>query len=181
MADFPGSADALVLWSMVNGAVHDPDLRAQGFGDVVRDAWARITAGYVEGTVSRLPGLQDVNRMVSLAAEQYRAEQELGRAIDVYTSTGLDQGIAGSMRARDIDTGAGAGFNYPATDRIRFQIKTTVDGVEITRWVTYQPGIAGPTTVAQLLDMAEQAGRGFADDYGEEYGGLGGGFSLTGV
>lgn len=179
MPDIPRRPDILILEGMVRGAIHDPELRQAGFGSVVRDIWGRISEGVATGTLADLPTLRDINSLVSLAAEQYRAEQELAGAISTYRSTGFDQEITAVMRARDIDTARGSGFGYPATDRIRFEITGTAGGLPITKYATLQPGIEGPTSVQSLLEMAEQAGQGYAEDYGFEFEGLGDFFGLT--
>ena len=175
----PRRPDLLNLNSLVSGVVHDPELQGQPYGETVRAIWDRVREAQAEGTLTGAVSRSDINALVSLNAEQVRAERELGQAVENYLARGVDSGLTGSMFARDLDTPAGAGFGEPAVDRIRFQITTEAEGTQVTRWVTYQPLIEGPSLVSDLMDMLREAGQEFADRYGENFVGLGGGISIT--
>lgn len=177
--EIPSRPDLLQLWGIVSRATHDPELRSRP-GAVTQNIFNAYQQSYLEaGQQPPALSIFEVNQLRSLASRQYLAERNLAGAIDVYQRTGFDQAIDSTMLAPDIDTGPGAGYAYPGQTRIRFQITTEVDGVPVTRWVTYMPGIEGPSSVASMMDMLDVAGEGFAEDYGEVYSGLGDQFSVT--
>lgn len=174
-----GHPDYLILWSYAQGAAHDPELRDRGYGAILRDFYNRSLAGFVEGKISAPVSLGQMSHLVSVANRGYYAEQRLQAAIRDYQETGAIRNLEATMMSADIDAQPGAGFAYPAQQRIRFQLTTDVEGEPLTRWVTYEPPIAGPGDVGSLLDMAEAAGQELSERYGEEFMGIGEQFSIT--
>ena len=169
----------MILTAYAQGAAHDPQLREQGYGAIMRDFYGRAVAGYAQGVVEGLPSLGELSHLVSTANRMYHSEQALAQALRINQETGFDQEITGRMIARDFDAASGAGFAYPAQMRIRFELTTELEGEQVTRWVTYEPPIEGPGSVAMLQEMIEQAGIAHAETYGETYVSAGGAVSIT--
>ena len=179
MAAVPPRSDLLQLWGLVTRAYHDPELRV-GRGRIIQNIFASYQQSYLQaGLAPPSLTLQDVNRLSSVAGAQYRAEQALARDLRVSQRTGLDVGLTAEYMARDIDTSPGAGFAYPGSMRVRFSIRTEVEGQPLERIVTWQPGLEGPDSVQSLQEQLEAAGSGFAEDYGEDFLGLGDFISIT--
>ena len=171
--------DLRSLWGIVNRAVRDPELRARP-GGVVQNIWESYKQFYVgAGLVPPPLGVQQVNTLYSIAAAQARAELELSRSIQTYNRTGLDQAITGQHIARDIDSRTLGGGAAPAFHRVRFGIQVDAGTGPIDRYVTWSPELNLPGTVSGLLDALTEHGAAAAEDYGEDYIGLGDLFSIT--
>lgn len=179
MADFPHRADLLQLWGVIGRAVRDPDLQV-GRGRVMQNIFNTYQQSYLAaGEAPPRLTIFEVNQLRSLAARQYRAERALQRSINLEAQTGLAQGLTVEHFAPDLDTRPGAGFAFPSSYRVRFQINTEQLGQEFSRYVTWdRADIAGLST-SQLLDRLAEVARGFGEDYGEEFTGLGDYYSIT--
>lgn len=180
MSENPGP-DLSRLWGIVQRAVRDPELRSQP-GGVVQNIWASYQSAYLAaGEAPPTLGVQQVNRLVSTAFAQVRAERELGRSIETFQNTGLDQVITGAHIAPDIDARAGVVGATGATFRVRFEYQINMEGEPMTRYITWTPALALPSSVGDLMDALEEAAMAAAEDYGEDFGGLGGLVSITAV
>jgi hypothetical protein len=177
----PPGPDLTFLWGIVNRAVRDPELRARA-GGVVQNVWQSYQQTYLsQGLPAPALGIQTVNRLVSTAAAQARAETNLAASIATYRRTGLDQAITADHIAPDIDRRPGAGETSPFFARVRFSINTGVEGAGLTRNFTWSPELNLPQSVSGLLSALDEAGAAAAEDYGEEYGGLADYVGITAV
>lgn len=180
MSSNPGP-DLSRLWGIVQRAVRDPELRSRP-GGVVQNIWASYQQAYLSaGEAPPTLGVQQVNRLVSTAFAQVRAESELARSTATFRSTGMDQAITAAHIAPDIDTRAGVVGSTGATFRVRFQYQVNVEGEALTRYLTWTPALDLPSTVGDLMDALEEAALAAAEDYGEDFGGLGDLASITAV
>lgn len=179
MAANPPGPDLTFLWGIINRAVRDPELTSRP-GGVTQNVWESYKQAYAStGEAAPRLGILQVNPLVALAASQYRAEQSLAASVDTYRRTGLDQAITAAHIAADIDRRSGAGNVSPAFYRVRFSSKINVEGESMSRYVTWSPQMAMPTSVSGLLSSLNEAAAAAAEDYGEEFDGLGDFVSIT--
>ncbi len=173
--------DLQQLWGIVNRAVRDPELRARP-GGVVQNVWESYKQAYVSvGLPPPRVGLQEVNKLVATASAQVRAERSLASSIEITRRTGLAQGITSAHIGPDIDTRAGVAGTAGATFRVRFESRIGVEGTEVKRYLTWTPALSLPTTTTDLLAALDEAAAAAAEDYGEDYAGLGDLVSITAV
>jgi hypothetical protein len=181
MSSPPGGADLTYLWGIVNRAVRDPELRSRA-GGVVQNIWESYKQTYTSaGLTAPTLGIMQVNALVATAAAQARAEIELGRSIATYKTTGLDQAIMAAHIAPDIDLRPGAGTIHAPHYRVRIEARVGVEGETMSRYLTWSPELDLPASVGSLLTAAEEAAMGAAEDYGEDFVGLGDLISITAV
>jgi hypothetical protein len=181
MSSPPYEPNLQLLWGTIQRAVRDPELRARP-GGVVQNVWESYKQSYVAaGGIPPPLGIQQVNPLVSLASAQVRAERELAASIATYKATGFDQAITAAHIARDIDWRPGAGEVVPAFYRVRFQSEISVEGESMSRYVTWSPELNLPASVSGLLSVLEESAAAAAEDYGEEWSGLGDFVSITAI
>jgi hypothetical protein len=177
----PPGPDLTFLAGIISRAVRDPELRSRA-GGVVQNVWQSYQQAYLSsGTTAPPLGIQTVNRLVATYAAQARSELALGESIATFRATGLDQAITAAHIAPDIDRRPGAGETTPAFMRVRFQVNVGVEGEPMSRYATWSPELNLPASVSGLLDALEEAAAAVAEDYGEEFGGLGDLISITAV
>lgn len=177
-SNVPGRQVFSVVGFLEQG-VRDPELRARP-GGVTQFVWESYKQKYLEAGQEPPPlGVQMVNRLYSVAAEKYRAERELGGAIETFRRTGLDQALTGRMFARDYDTPGGA---LPGSDRpirVRFGVQVSYYGETYTRYLTWEPGLEVPQSTSGLLDALADVGASRLEQYGEEFDALSDEVSLS--
>lgn len=181
MSSKPPGPDLSYLWGIASRAVRDPELRARP-GGVTQNVWEAYKQTYLDrGEVPPPLSIRDVNPLISTASAQYRAESSLAKSIDTYRRTGFDQAITAAHIAADIDQRGGAGAVSEPFYRVRFTSQLNIDGEPMTRYVTWSPQMNLPSSVSGLLGAINEAAAAAAEDYGEEYGGLGDFVSITAI
>lgn len=172
-------AQLLNLWGHAQNAYRDPELRARP-GGVTQFLWETFKQTYLaRGQQPPAVTIQDMNRLVSLAGQQWRAERRLNGAINTFRTTGLDQALTAEHFAPDIDSRSPSQQPMGPNYRIRFNATYLVEGVAQELHFTWDPGLAAPVSTADLVGGLEEAGMGFAEDYGHTFVGLGADVSVT--
>lgn len=185
MSSNPTHPELQQLWGIVQRAVRDPGLRARA-GGVVQNVWESYKQAYISAGAAPPPiSIRDVNPLVATASAQVRAEQALAQTITTARREGIAQAITAQHIAPDIDSQRGAGSTLPPSYRVRFDVNLDVDGIRMPHTLTWNPEIALPATVANLLDALDEAARAAVENdspvIGAEYLGLGDYVSITAV
>lgn len=172
-------AALMSMWGHAQSAYRDPTLRAAP-GGVTQYLWEAWKQSYLaRGEQPPKVTIQDMNRLVSQAGQQWRSEQRLNASINVFRTTGLDQAITAEHVTPDVDSRSPSQQPLGPNYRIRFDATYLIEGVAQELTFTWEPGIQAPTSVGDLLDGLTEAGEGFAEDYGTDFVGLGGNISIT--
>lgn len=156
-------------WGAMRAAVGDPVVRAQP-GGIQQYVWQSISNDFLSRGEAIPPGaFQAVNRGISLAAQQYRSEQNLSRALAGFARTGIDQSIsaqdhiAPSIDARPLDQ-----LPLGPTYRVTYLTSTLVGGEPLLHyetWVSAYP----PESLSGLADAVTEAAQFQAADYNFEW------------
>lgn len=169
MATSPAGRQIFAVYGILQRAARDPELRARP-GGVVQNAWETYKQQALAAGEQPPPlGLQTFNRLYGVVAGQVRAERALGTALATYRRTGFDQALTYEMWAPDIDARFQIPTQAPAISRIRFGVSVNYYGETYTRFLTWEPGLERPQSVAGLLDALEDVGASRLEKYGEEF------------
>lgn len=181
MSSAPPGPDLTFLWGIVGRAVRDPELRARP-GGVVQNVWNAYQQTYAsQGLAPPRLTIQQLNPLISTAAKQAQAEINLAQSIATYRATGFDQALTAAHIAPDIDLRSGAGTITPAFYRVRFESVLGQGADQASRYVTWSPELNLPASVSGLLGAITEAGAAAAEDYGEDFAGLGDLISITAI
>lgn len=166
-------------WGSFLAAVNDPEVRGQP-GGVQSFVWQTLRNDYLSrGEPLPAGAFQAVNTLLGVAGSARRASLALARDITEVNRSGLDRSLVAEHLARDIDARDLGQMPLGPEWRIRFEVAFNVEGESLRQWITWDPGLNPPGTVQELLDSSEDVAQLLAGDYGVDYEGLTGGFSVT--
>ena len=158
-------------WSSFVGAVFDPTVRATP-GGVQMYVWQSLSNFYLSRGEALPPNsFAAVNRLLSVAGQQYRANASLGAALLSLERTGLDLTLSADHIAPSINAGRPQDQPLGPQYRATYASLWLVDGEPMLQYRTHDFGYDLPQSVSALKDIIDAAAPVDASDYEAEFGG----------